>query len=150
MFAHKGSKAVGATGRLVVMRNNGPSSTGAVSTFQSKVGIATVPQIFERVLSVGAETAVGVVSNLYREVAPPLIAANGVAVPVPVPEKSIRFWILTVVRESIDQNNIGRTHTHVITRTRKCLKKWWEHQLKGKTISQKKRPDVFTLGPSSG
>lgn len=94
VFAHKGSKAVGATGRLVVMRNNGPSSTGAVSTFQSKVGIATVPQIFERVLSVGAETAVGVVSNLYREVAPPLIAANGVAVPVPVPEK--KYTILDI------------------------------------------------------
>ena len=78
--AHNGSNAkpVWATGGLVAMQNNGPSSNGVVSTFQTKVCISTVPWIFECVHSTGVEFRATVVSNLCSEVAPPLIAENGV------------------------------------------------------------------------
>ena len=51
---------------------------GVVSAFQTKVCISTVPWIFECVHSTGVEFRATVVSNLCSEVAPPLIAENGV------------------------------------------------------------------------
>ena len=56
------------------MQNNGPSSNGVVSTFQTKV----CTSIVESVHSSGVRFRATVVSNQHCEVAPPLIEENGV------------------------------------------------------------------------
>lgn len=90
-------------GGLVATQKNWATFQGVVRAFQTKVCISTVPKMFDCVHSnsTAVKFRATVVSNLYCEVAPPLIEENDVFKHQKVVNRFVKyFYVLLRNRQS--------------------------------------------------